>query len=273
MLGKLIRYEFKATKKFMLLAYALLFVMSVILGIGSRIDFDIFMGNSVLAEIGGLIGGILMLGFVLAYVAVNCAVFAGMFFFAINRFRHNILGNEGYLMHTLPVRPCDHVIAKTAVSTVWTFCSFIVATLSYMTLFFIAYGNEISSAFSEISSEAILSGTDFSGGYRYMAESVIVVVVSVVAGYLQIYASMAMGYSNNANRALLSIAVYIGINISWSIVEAILTLPLSGVSQARLFSGDGVHMMLLVSFLSALLKSVACYYIATFFLAKKLNLQ
>ena len=273
MLGKLIKYEFRATKKFMFLTYALLFAMSVILGIGSRIDIDAISPDNFLGDIGELLGGILTLGFIVAYVAVNCAVFAGMFFFAISRFKNNILGNEGYLMHTLPVKPRDHIISKTFVSVSWTICSFLVATLSYLVLFLIAYGNEFATGFEETFNQAYTLNIDMSGGLIYLAESLIVVIVSVIAGYLQIYASMALGYSNNANRALFSIAAYIGINIAWGIVESIISLPLSDVSTARLFSADGVHIMLLVTFISALLKSVACYYMANFFLSRKLNLQ
>ena len=47
-----------------------------------------------------------------------------------------VLGDEGYLMFTLPVTPAQHITAKLAVGTVWTLLSLALAVLAAAALIF-----------------------------------------------------------------------------------------------------------------------------------------
>jgi hypothetical protein len=50
--------------------------------------------------------------FMFAFMAVIVAMFVIAIIFVVNRFSKGLLGNEGYLMHTLPVRPWHLVASK-----------------------------------------------------------------------------------------------------------------------------------------------------------------
>ena len=48
----------------------------------------------------------------------------------LQRFYKNLLSGEGYLMHTLPVRPWQHIASKLIAAVVWTVLSFFVVCVS-----------------------------------------------------------------------------------------------------------------------------------------------
>ena len=62
-------------------------------------------------------------------VAVAVAVVSVMTI--VTRFTRNLLGREGYLMHTLPVTETQLVTSKLISSTVWSLCSILAACLSF----------------------------------------------------------------------------------------------------------------------------------------------
>ena len=56
----------------------------------------------------------------------------------IQRFTRNLLGREGYLMHTLPVTPAQLILSKLISSMVWLLCSILVIALSLGVFFYLA---------------------------------------------------------------------------------------------------------------------------------------
>ena len=66
----------------------------------------------------------------LAFIAVIAAMLVIAVIFVVSRFSKGLLGNEGYLMHTLPVRPWQLVASKLICGVVtWMGCG-VVAILS-----------------------------------------------------------------------------------------------------------------------------------------------
>ena len=98
MLGKLIKYEFKATGRILLPLYGALLVFALINRLLFRSSLDETINNTF-----GTIGGIANILSVFAYGCTMAAVFVVTFFVIVQRFYKNILGDEGYLMNTLPV--------------------------------------------------------------------------------------------------------------------------------------------------------------------------
>lgn len=62
-------------------------------------------------------------------VAVAVAVVSVMTI--VTRFTRNLLGREGYLMHTLPVTESQLILSKLISSVVWMLCSSIVGIFSF----------------------------------------------------------------------------------------------------------------------------------------------
>jgi len=117
MLGKLLKYEFKATARLFLLAYAVLIVLAGVNAAGVAIGPD--------SGIGLLVSGVTMV----LYVIAACAVFVLTLVIIVVRF-YRLLGDEGYLWFTLPVTPARHILGKLVPAVVWLIATTVVTLAS-----------------------------------------------------------------------------------------------------------------------------------------------
>lgn len=274
MLRKLIKYEFKATSRFMLLMYGLLVALSVIMSVGIRFNLDEVM-TSISDEfrLGGLIFGILAFMVIMLFVVMNVIVICGMFFYSISRFKNNLLGNEGYLMHTLPVKVRDNLLAKNFVSVIWTILSVVVVVIAYIILFFGISGTDIFKEAIHIFSQ-VEWGTPYVGEVLIiLVEFAVLAVVTLINTYFHIYASMAVGYSFNTHRAAKSIAAFILADIACNMFEVML------VSQFAAFGVDmndmlrNPHVTVWYGIFITAVTTLIYYCVTHYFMSKKLNLQ
>lgn len=114
MLKQLLKYEFKATKSLYFGLYLALALLSVVLGVTFRQEHALAHSTSFQnLEV------ILMI----VYVSVILAIAVLCFVNTIQRFYQNLLGREGYLMHTLPVNETQLILSKLITSMVWVLCS------------------------------------------------------------------------------------------------------------------------------------------------------
>ena len=114
MLKQLLKYEFKATKRLYFGLYLALALLSVVLGVTFRQKHALAHSTSFQnLEV------ILMI----VYVSVILAIAVLCFVNTIQRFYQNLLGREGYLMHTLPVNENQLILSKLLTSMVWVLCS------------------------------------------------------------------------------------------------------------------------------------------------------
>lgn len=114
MLRQLLKYEFKATKSLYFGLYLALALLSVVLGVTFRQEHALAHSTSFQnLEV------ILMI----VYVSVILAIAVLCFVNTIQRFYQNLLGREGYLMHTLPVNETQLILSKLITSMVWVLCS------------------------------------------------------------------------------------------------------------------------------------------------------
>lgn len=114
MLKQLLKYEFKATKRRYFGLYLALALLSVVLGVTFRQEHALAHSTSFQnLEV------ILMV----LYLSVIFAIAVLCFVNTIQRFYQNLLGREGYLMHTLPVNENQLILSKLLTSMVWVLCS------------------------------------------------------------------------------------------------------------------------------------------------------
>lgn len=114
MLKQLLKYEFKATKSLYFGLYLALALLSVVLGVTFRQEHALAHSTSFQnLEV------ILMI----VYVSVILAIAVLCFVSTVQRFYENLLGREGYLMHTLPVTETQLILSKLITSMVWVLCS------------------------------------------------------------------------------------------------------------------------------------------------------
>ncbi len=278
MLVKLMKHEFKSTYRFMLLLYGLLWITSLLSAISIRFElFDVATKINEHFQAGGALVSVFAFTAILLFILMNVITIVAIYFFAILRFKNNILENEGYLMHTLPVKTSDLLLSKTIVSVIWYFISLVAVLLSYAILFVgasslpeintdmkIMLENLLRILHSELADANIL---------LLSAEVITASVFAAFASFLRVFASMAIGFSANKNRILKSIGVYILCGMITSTLESTVAL-LSGLTQlyadTDMFSYLGN--MLWIDILLYGVYVLIYYLIAKHFLTKKLNL-
>lgn len=274
MLGKLIKYEFKATGRLMLLMYGLLIAMSGMISLGLFFNLD-----EILNRFAGRFaaGGMILIAFIflfaVLFAVLTAVVICGMFFYAISRFKNNLLGDEGYLTHTLPVKLRDNILAKGIVSLAWTLAGFAVAAAAYLIIFIGIRGTNF---FKDSYDFIVLLSKEYEqiGWLPIAAEFFLIAIAALVNIYFEIYASMAAGFSSNTHRIAKSIGVFILLKIAENIFEVLTTSPLRLLFGIEITSfANNVHAALWYGIVITVIETVCCYFITHYFLSKKLNLQ
>lgn len=198
MLGKLIKYEFRSSTRNMLVVWVALLGMSLITGIFLKND------SSIVGFL-RIVSGISM--FVYASLATIVAVLTIMVI--IRRFKNGILGNEGYLMHTLPVTNRKLIVSNGVVAVINICISCIAIMLSVFFVQLITYSGNIKMMLNSL----VDSVSRYPIIILIAIELFIITVVSLLINVYEIYLSMAIGQLKNEHRVAYSVASYLGINI------------------------------------------------------------
>ena len=222
MLIKLMKHEFRATARVMLPLY----LVTILLALMTRasalwtkmVTFEGLTGQSFLA----LLSGIIAVGFVLALIAT----FVVAVVLTIQRFRSNLMADEGYVMFTLPVSTHSLVWSKLIVSTVWFLGAVIIDIVAMMTLVAdLAMFQELGRVFAEISQQ--LTAYNLGNGILFLVELAVLFVVVCLAACLDFYAPLAIGHSFAQHKMLLSVAFFFAIQVATQIISG--TLLMAGV--------------------------------------------
>ena len=138
MLGKLLKHEFRATRRTML---------AILLGslAASAVGFGLVilcLHPSLLPAVEGEVFGVLR---TIAYVPLTLIIIASYIFgfassmivliFILMRYYKNFFSDEGYLTFTLPVTPHELLWSKIISAMVWIFGAFVTTCLAFVSLF------------------------------------------------------------------------------------------------------------------------------------------
>lgn len=227
MLAKLTKYEFRATARGLGILYAALIIISIV----TRIEFAI-----VSATHGGMSMMFPTIIVMMLYVGGIVAIGVLTFILIVQRFYKNLLQNEGYLMHTLPVKMWQNIASKLIVSVAWCFISMIVIFASFMIIGSIGinFGDFIS-IFTNITFRG--HGDIVANGIVLMLEMLILMVTGAASAILQIYVAMAIGQLSDNHKLLCSFGAYVGINVALQIIVGIFINILSSGSSSYMVSG------------------------------------
>lgn len=278
MLTKLIKQEFRATSRIMLPLAAAVLLLAGLAGYSA-----IMLNGEVDYKILDVLFLIILVGFFFSLFGI-CAV---CFILMIQRFYKNLLGQEGYLMFTLPVSVDALVWAKLIVSCVW----FVVTGVAIMLAMILMGVVSAAFAFDAETISRLWGGfTDLvkliGGGHiaGYVIELVVVFFVASCTTCLQFYLAMAIGQCFANRKIFWSVVAFFAVSILMSMLTTLggsfLVLFDMNTVLDSLFSGmpniaaakASAH---LVFVCMAALSAVhgAIYYIpTTLLLKKKLNL-
>lgn len=271
MTGKLIKYEIRSSMRLIGVIWAALVAAALLLSFTSgalaRIIPDSFTETSAFGLI-EFISGFLFVGIFIALIVATVMI-------VIVRFYRGLLGDEGYLMHTLPVKPWQLITSKGVVSAAVVLVSILVAVVSMLILAGFNAFVDVADFFAELGKmlkeepKFILAGI----------EMLIVLVLSVLKSIYQIYASLSIGQLSGKHRILLALGAYIGISVILSILGVIMMSIGEELGIVDWFVGLGDRSVFSLTqagivgmFLLTVVQLAVFHVITERILSKKLNL-
>ena len=268
MLGKLLKYELKATSRVFVPLYIAILVVSIVNGLS--LNLEIF-------NIQGLATIILMCLFISLFVITIVVT--------IQRFNKNLLKDEGYLMFTLPVSSKHLVLSKYLTSLIWTFLSFVVAFLSFTIIFMIPtykyfdfsyFINEFNLLFSNMLNLNILG---------QFLKIILLMIISYTIFIFNVYLALSVGQLPIFNR-FRNVSSFIGflvINLLISYAQNIVSLFVNDASvnieaiDNVNYSIDSISSIvskgLNVAIIINIIIILVLFFATSYILNKKLNLE
>ncbi len=266
MLRKLLKYELKATARTFLPLYGCLILFAVInrvfVAIQDRTEhFSFFFGVSLTS-----------------YIFLIVAIFALTVFVMIQRFYKSLLGDEGYLMFTLPTTPGKLILSKLIISIFWVVVSIAITGFSIMIL-------AMSTGFWQA------MGQLFQALGLYFREYFSFADVSVLTSFLflglcgltylilSVYCAIAVGHSFKQHRAIGSVGAYLVICLISQVATTLcvqmggfFTTRLPSLEHLLLYEKYGISLFLLFFAVMYLIFAAVCYVVTQQLLSKRLNL-
>ena len=269
MLGKLLKYELRATGR------------QVLPLCGGMVAFALLRRLLGLLQITrawpGLDGALDSLGiglFTLLLIACTVAVFIVL----IMRYYRNLYTDEGYLMNTLPVSPTQNLPAKTFVAVIWQVAALVALLISvFISVVGTPVSRQIALGFAEMNIELQHLFLLHQGFVLIIAiETILVIFISAFAGMLQFYAAISLGQFIRRHRVLGAVVFYFGLNFAFSVLSMLVMLPL-GLLGNRFTAVTMLPQAIALSFgltlLLTLVEGIVCFFLARWCLAKKLELE
>lgn len=259
MLGKLMKYEWQSTWKLLLPANLLIIVMTFFGCMAVRLNLSDFDND-------GIVFSAVMI--LVTYVGSMFVVMIGTAVFLIYRFYTSTYGDQGYLLHTLPVDKHHIIIAKVLVSSAWVLLSSFLMYVSVVAIFMAEDGiiPELIDSAGTIVEEVGGAGSLLTG-----IMAVLAFVVSIVARVLKVTACLSLGQLSPNHKLLMSFAYYFGIYFLQQMIGSFYYafLGLLNRSLDLYYYGQSWE----ITLISGLIYTVVFYVVTWYTMEKKLNLD
>ena len=246
MLLKLLKYDFRAMWK----SFSLIWGAALALAVVNRFTITGRWSTS-------LVGENTSYAALFALFLVFAAMFVIASIFVIQRFSRGLLGDEGYLMHTLPVQPWQLICAL----AVWI-ASGVVAVLSMLVMAPVNFLEMLQYPIWQALFRGIMSHPDV---LAYLAEICLVIVSLMVLGFSTLYLAMSLGHLSPRWKGLASVAAFIVLDIAVNLY--------GGVVSDRFSFCLERHTGLWMAILAVSLPAALCLAGTCWILTHKLNLE
>lgn len=268
MLKNLLKYEFRATARTYGTIYLALLFVAGLLGFTFRVEND-FTESRVFDVLFTL------------YDLLAVALVVVTIITVIHRFTRNLLGREGYLMHTLPVTEAQLVGSKLISSVVWLLASAVVGVVSLVVMFCVG------ADFTQLDLSNLLDDwaalrTSFEGDLlAILLWTALLCYARMLCTMLCIYAACMVGHLFRAHNGVASVGAFFLMSWGQGRVENLLNAGgfvriLMGSAGDTIVSEAANHSTLIFFAASFAITAVfgAVYFILTCWLMKnKLNLE
>lgn len=274
MLTKLISHEWKDTFKIPVL----LLTITVLLSAASLVYFSVADQASAGTDL-NVRNFVLYIACILILSGLSMIL---IIYFAI-RFYKNLYTDEGYLMHTLPVKPWMLIVSKLTIGTIWFYLIdlLLVGASTWITLIALP-------TMAYFSPEDLLELRTMFQSYHtiFTVPSILflaipVMIISSVFSLLTIYASISLGQLFSNHKVLASILCYLGLSTILSTAMMLLTAPTTaGVfilqSTAANPMADFASIywsIMLICLFANLVLCVPAFWICNYVMKRCLNLE
>jgi hypothetical protein len=267
MLKKLIKYEFKATARIFIPLYIALMVLAIITRFSVNLLDDAPTGVFNTKGLTGMVSIFIYFSLVIGIQIITIIV-------QIQRFYKSLLGDEGYLMFTIPVKSWQHIVCKLFTSSIWIILSLLFAVLSILIIIPHEAFIDIMQETAEFMSQAL----NYLGTSTWLVgfETIIICILSITSGILLIYAAIALGHLFNKHKLLASFGMYLALSTAAQFLQTIFAIVL-GATFFKDFSNLSSFVQIqtiLISFLAYIsILTVGFYILTKYILDKKLNLE
>ena len=263
MLARLLKYEIKATSRVFLPLYAALLIFS-----GINKLFMLFNNKNAVMN---LLSVLVMIAFVMIVIIIFVLTLVVM----IQRFYKNLLGDEGYLMFTLPVSTWMNVAAKLITSILWVVLSLISTMLA---IGIMTADQDSARLMAEGFHQAAAYLSQYGWNiYALIAEMIVYSLIGLVTAILMIYTSISIGHLFGRHKILASFGAFLALNFAFQVVSSAVIFAVSSVDPGLLSSGavsrEAPYVILTLSFALLLVYGVACFIGTNYILSKHLNLE
>lgn len=268
MFGRLVKYDFRSMFK----QFGFIWPAALVLALVNHFTLS---GLDSTSAVGETTAGMAML----VYVAILMAMFVITMIFVIQRFFKGLLGDEGYLMHTLPVKPRQLIASKLLAAVAATLLSIAVAILSILLIAPFQWVHELGDLFRGLGYLFTHWSIHATHGVLFILEFVLFLCVGMAQGYLQLYLAMALGHLFNRNRVAMSVVAYVAINavmgtllgVLGSINFRPLRTALDVVSGVEGIAG--AHVAVWIAIVWTGLLSALYFFCTEYILRRRLNLE
>lgn len=283
MLSKLMKYDLRSCFRRFGVLWIATAAFAVLTGIMMHGVFEKAMeSGSFILQFLTILAPVILIGLIVVTAVLT-------FVFICERFYKGLLGDEGYLMFTLPASVSEHIAAKTLSALILTIISSLVALLSGLIFLLIYQPAELMEGLRmlpQLMKQVNLPATV----PLFLLEVLVLILFTMAKETLKIYASIALGHLAKKHRVLWAILAYFGISIletlgrglvfnngilsrleawaeeaDWGIFYSNGTWTVSGLGMAASIIGGLIVVYLILS---------AVYFIVTkVILTRKLNLE
>lgn len=277
MLGKLFKYEFKNTAKVMLAIYGVLVFATLLVSIGSSMEA---MQGVNLTDVPPVVE-LFFAASVLMYVLSIFALFTVSYVYLCIHFYKTMYSDQGYLTHTLPVKPVTLFNVKLVTSLVWMILTAVLFALSIFAFLIGAsrgeiFSSEVAGRMAEIIKYEFVPIFGMTFG-QFPLFIVLSFIISCLSYLLMIFASISIGQLFTGHKIAGSFAAGVVIYMVQQLIGTIVIL-VTGFStfldfEIATFSDILLAPPMIISMVISVLFAVALYVICIVMQTRHLNLD
>ena len=276
MLGKLLKYEMKASARTLLPLYIGTLVAAVICGIQTAAMIGNVNDSDVWVRVGAYSSYNLVSLFIfLLFFGLCVAIMVLTAMIVIQRFNKNLIGDEGYLMFTLPVTHVQLLSSKLIAGLLWVLIGTLIMGLSCVIIGLPTVLFNVDQ-WAALWKEILYMLDYWSKLVPYVFSTVLNGLLNIVGFILIVYLSIMVGQMEqfNKHRVTVSVVVFFLANWAFSLVETTIfrAVGLDMFQSLTVEGAQAYNWMMWSDITFTAVQCAICFAGVIWLMKKKLNL-